>query len=324
MAVPNVGQLIANAWEAYVGGKPEDCIFDDFWMFEKFSSGDGFKSFDGGRSINGSIAYALNTTVSSYTDTDVIPTTRIDIFDEFQFTWKEYAGNIVMSYLEMAKNQGSGAKFDLLEGKMSNLKSSLEKQLNDGMLGDGTGNNSKEIGGLQLLISATPTTGTVGGISRSAFSFWRNQQAAGTKTTTAGDNLRAVMRSVYNLCGSGVDSTHPVFALTDRASFELYEGLLVANERYMSKEKGDAGFKNEVLTFKDIQISYEKSTAFLAGALYFINPKYLKLAYQRGYWMKARPAIEPANQTVSITTIMTICNMYTSNPRRLGVVTAIT
>jgi len=58
---------------------------------------------------------------------------------------------------------------------------------------DGTGNSSKDLGGLQFLISTTPTTGTVGGINRATFSFWRNQQTSGAKTTTAFDNLRASM-----------------------------------------------------------------------------------------------------------------------------------
>lgn len=323
MAVPNLGQVVANAWVAYVGGKPEDNIFEDYWMFDQFSKGQGFKSFDGGLSINGAIDYALNTTVSSYTDTDTISTTRIDVFDEYSFPWKEYAGNVVMSYLEEAKNQGSGRKFDLLEGKLDNLRSTLQKVLNDGMLSDGTGNNSKDIGGLQLLVSATPTSGSPGGINRGTFSFWRNQQVSGTKTATAFDNLRAAMRSCYNLCGSGVDATHPSFALTDRPSFEGYEGLLVANERYMEKTKGDAGFKNEALSFKDIMIAYDKSPAFLAGTVYFLNTKYIKLGYQSGFWMKGRPAVSPANQTIEVFTVMTICNLYTSNPRRLGCVTGV-
>lgn len=324
MAVPNLGQIVANAWVAYVGGDPEDNIFEDYWMFNQFSKGKGFKSFDGGTTINGAIDYALNTTVSSYTDTDTISTTRIDVFDEYQFNWKEYAGNVVMSYLEEAKNQGSARKFNLLEGKLENLNKSLQKQLNDDMFGDGTGNNSKAIGGLALLVSATPTTGSVGGINRATFSFWRNQQASGAKTTTQFDNLRASMRSIYNLCSAGIDDTQPSFALTDRTTFEGYEGLLVANERYTDKKAGDAGFKNSVLTFKDIMIAYDKSPSLTAGSLYFLNTKYLKLAYQKGFWMKGRPSVAPANQTIEVFTVMSICNLYTSNPRRLGVVTSTT
>jgi len=323
MAVPNIGQILANAWTSYVGGQPEDAIFEDYWLFDQFSKGEGFKSFDGGTTINGAIDYALNTTVSSYTDTDTISTTRIDVFDEYQYPWKEYAGNVVMSYLEEAKNQGSARKFDLLEGKLENLRTTLQKTLNDDMFGDGSGNSSKVIGGLALLVSNTPTIGTVGGINRATFSFWRNQQASGANSGTAFNNLRSGMRSIYNLSSAGVGSTHPSFVVTDRATFEGYEGLLTQNERYTEKRSGDAGFKNEVLTFKDLTMGYDKSPNLIAGNMYFLNTKYIKLAYQRGYWMKGRPSVEPANQTVQVFTVMTIANLYTSNPRRLGVLTGI-
>jgi hypothetical protein len=33
--------------------------------------------------------------------------------------------------------------------------------------------------------------------------------------------------------------------------------------------------------------------------------------------------VSPANQTIEVFTVMTIANLYTSNPRRLGVVTAV-
>jgi hypothetical protein len=61
-----------------------------------------------------------------------------------------------------------------------------------------------------------------------------------------------------------------------------------------------------------------------AGVLYFLNHMNLKLAYQKGYWMKGFPSVDPANQTVDIFKVMTIANLISNNPRRLGVVTAIT
>ena len=322
MPVPNNGQIVANAWEAYVETDPVDNIYEDYWLFYQFSKGDGFKGVNGGRVINGPIVYALNTTVNSYTDTDTFPTTRVDVFDEFSYNWKEYVGTAVMSELERAKNQGSGRKFDLQAAKLENLRMTMRKVLNDDMFSDGTGNTSKAIGGLQLLISSTPTTGTVGGINRATFTFWRNQQTSGAQSATAFDNLRSTMRSVYNLCGAGVASTHPTFAVTTRTVFEGYEGLLTTNERYTDKKSGDAGFKNEVLKYKDIPIAYDKAAP--TGNLYFINTEFIKLAYQKGYWFKGEPSVSPANQTIDVFKVMTIANLISTNPRRTGVVTAIT
>ena len=41
------------------------------------------------------------------------------------------------------------------------------------------------LNGLQTLVPDSPSSGTVGGINRATFSFWRNRQNSGAKTSTA-------------------------------------------------------------------------------------------------------------------------------------------
>lgn len=321
MANPNNGQTIASSWEAVVGTKPEDNIFDEYWLLDQLSQGKAFLAVDGGRTINGPIEYAVNTTVKSYSDTETLDTTRIDVFDEFSYNWKEYAGTVVMSELEKAKNQGSGRKFDLQAAKLENLRNSMRKALNEGCFSDGTGNSSKDIGGLQSVVPDDPTTGTRGGINAATFSFWRSQQT--TDNGSSFNALRANMRTLYNNCSSGVNAKHPDYWVTDQAVFEGYEGLLTANEQVTSKDKAsfDAGFKNEYAMFKGIPGSYDEDCP--ASSLYMLNYVNLKLAYQKGYWMKGFPAVDPANQTVDVFKVMTIANLISNNPRRLGVITSI-
>jgi hypothetical protein len=322
MANPNVGQRVTANWEAVVGKGPEDNIHDDYFVFNQLSKGDGFLGLSGGDYISGPLEYAVNTTVSSYSDTDPISTTRVDVFDRFEAQWKEYAGTAILSDLEADRNAGDGTVFPLLPAKLENLKNSMRRAINTDLFSDGTGNNSKQIGGFQYLISTTPTTGTALAINRANFTFWRNQQTAGTKTTSAFDNLRAAMRSIYNLCSNGMGDAHPSTAVTDRATFEGFEGLLLANERFTDKTDADGGFKNEVLKFKGAKMSYD--VACPAGNLYFFNPRFLKLAYKKGSWFKMLDEQRPANQTLTVYPVRTMCNLITTNARRLGVVSAIT
>ncbi len=97
MSAPNLGQTVAMAWEAHVGTTPEDNIHNDYWLFNRLSEGKSFDQVDGGRTVNGPIEYALNTTWRSYSDTEPIDVTRIDVFDEFSYAWKEYAGTVVLT-----------------------------------------------------------------------------------------------------------------------------------------------------------------------------------------------------------------------------------
>jgi len=316
------GQRVAANWEAVVKTKPEDQIHDDYWLFNQLSSGDGFIGKGGGDFIVVPIEYALNTTVSSYSDTDEINTTRIDVFDRYEAQWKEYAGTYLISDLESDRNAGEGQVFDLRAAKLENLKNSMKGQFNADLFGAGTANGSKVFTGLQLLVSTAPTSGTVQAVDRATWTFARNQQTTGTQTTSAFDNLRAAMRSNYNLCSNGISGDHPSFGVTTRTVFEGFEGLLLANERFTDKSNGDGSFKNEVLKFKGCKLSYDNDC--LSGALYFLNPKFLKLYYKTGSWMKAQEPIRPANQTLDTVVIRTMANLVTLNPRRLGVVSSIT
>ena len=322
MPAPNDGVTITASWNALVNDKPEDNIFEDYWLLNRLKEGEGFMSVDGGDVITASLEYATNGTVAWYSDLETISTTRADVFDRAEASWKEIAGTVVQSELESAINQGSAKKFDLLDGKLKNLRSSLDSTINTALFADGTGSSSKEIGGLQLIISTTPTTGTVHGINRANFSFWRNQQTSGAKTTSAFDNLRATMRSIYNLSSNGVAGQHPKFGVTTRTVFEGFEGLLLANERFTDKTTGEGGFKNETLKFKGMMLSYDNDCP--SGNLYMVNPKFLKLAYVKGHWYKASPSVEPANQTAKVFKVHAIANLIATNARMLGVVSAIT
>jgi hypothetical protein len=326
MADVNLGQVAATVWERKFGKKPSDAIFNSRALFFLLQDG-GFKQkAAGGRLFEEGVEYAENTTFKSYGELETLDTTRIDVFDAAQFSPKICAGTVVYSELERLRAQGSSGKYDLLADKLENGKNSHIQNINEMCWSDGTGNGGKDFGGMQLLISSTPTTGTVGGINRATFAFWRNRQGTGTKTTTAFDNLRAQMRSVYNQCSLGGIEMQPTGAITTRAVFEGYESLLIANERFTSSDKktkgdADAAFKNDVLTFKGAKLCYDEDAP--SGNLYFFNPKVLKLTYYEGGWMKMYPEVDPANQLSNVHKVATFGNMTTSNPRHLGVVTAI-
>jgi len=321
MPNPNLGQRVAANWQAVVGTSPMDNINNDYWLFNQLSKGEGFLGLSGGDYITQPIEYALNTTVSSYADTDTISTTRVDVFDRIEAQWKEYAGTAIMSDLEADRNDGEGKLFGLLPAKLENLKNAMRSAINTDLFGDGTSNNSKVIGGLQYLVSATPTASTsVLAINGGTFAFWRNQQTSGAKTSTIYDNLRASMRSIYNLCSNGMADDHPNVAVTDRTTFEGYEGLLLANERFTSKAEADGGFKNEILKFKGCKLSYD--VACPNGSLYFLNTAYLKLAYKKGSWFKMLDSVRPANQTLTVYPVRTMTNLILTNRRRCGVVTS--
>lgn len=328
MAVPNQGETIAAAWEDKVGTKPTDNVHNSYWLLKRWSEngGSGFVARDGGRKLEISIEYALNTTFKSYDDLETLDTTRIEVFDCVQYDWKQVAGTMVISEKEKAFTQGSGGKFDFLPAKLENAKNSHDYEINRQLYLDGTGNGSKDISGLALLVPASPVTGVVGGINRATFSWWRSQQNTGTKTTAAFDGLRAGLHTCYNSCSKGMSAEHPDTIVMSSTVFVGYEGLLTAIEQITADQKrtgADIAFNNDVLKFKGAQMSYDEAYSTTSTA-HLLNTNFLKLYYQKGYWKKMFPPVDPANQTADIYKILTIAQMGLSASRRQGIVTVIT
>lgn len=320
MANPNVGQQIASAWQAYVGGGPEDNIHEEYSQLKRMEKGKAFKSFTGGRSIIGTLEYALNTTVQSITSFQTLDTTAVDVFDEYEYSWKQYGGTVNMTTVEEAQNRGENAKFSLLKGKLENLRQSMRRKINTDIFGLTSGN---DLNGLQTLVPDDPTTGTVGGINRATYSFWRSQQNSGAKTTTAYDNLRSAMRTARLACAKGQGVKFPDYFVTGPTTSSGYEGLLIANERVVGKDSEDANaaFAGDIYYFGKAKVYWDDACA--DARMYALNNSDLMLGYQSGYWFKGYPAVDPANQLLDIFKVETQCQAFTKNSRHLGVITSI-
>jgi len=316
----NVGQAVAAAWQAKVGTKPEDNIHDEYSQLARMEKGKAFKSFTGGRTLIGSIEFALNTTVESITPSATLPTNAVEIFDEFEYSWKQYAGTVTMTSFEESTNRGSNAKFPLLPGKLENLRASMRSRLNSDMFAVTGGNDWN---GLQSLVPDSPSSGTRGGINAATYSFWRSQQTSGAKTTNAYDNLRSSMRTIRTASAKGQGVKFPEYYVTGPLTCNGFESLLIANERVVGKENSsaNAGFDGDVYLFGKAKVFWDDDCA--DARMYALNYSNLLLAYQSGYWFKGYPSVDPANQLLEVFKVETQAQLITNNPRHLGVITSI-
>lgn len=322
MAAINAGQNASAAWQAYVPADPVDNIFLRHFLLEQMRENGSFEE-QHGDVIRANLEYALNPNVKFIAEFETVTVSRPDTFDNAEYTWKIIAGDVPMSDLEAGITTGSAAKYDLRARKIVNLKSTMDEKTNTSFFSDGTGTSSKEFGGLQLIVSTTPTTGTVGLINRATYSFWRNQQQTGTKTTTAGDNLLSSLTTLYNNCSNGIGEQNPTYLISDQTSFQIYEGLTPTIERLVrdsTNNKLVRGFKGDQVFFKDIPFGYDPSCP--SGNAYMLNNRNLKFIYM--YWQKGEKAVRPADGFWDVEKTITIGNLITDNSRRLGVCSAIT
>lgn len=322
MANPNVGQLVSQAWQKLTNdGKPEDNIFEEYSFLKWLESDKRFKSFTGGRSLIGTIEYQVNSTVESISPTSILNTDIVDVFDEWEANWKQYAGTMTMTSFEEAVNRGDSAKFDLEKGKMRNLRSSMRKTINEHAFGATAA--ATDLSGLQSLVPDSPSTGTVQGINVATYSFWRSKQTSGAQTTSAYDNLRSAMRTIRVSASKGQGVKFPTEYWTGSGTANGYESLLIANERVVEKDNkhANAGFKGDVYKFGTADVLWDGDCA--DTRMYALNGDNLKMAYQSGYWFKGYPSVNPANQLINIFKVETQCQLFSNNRRHLGVITSI-
>ncbi len=312
------GQNASAAWEAYVNEKPEDNVFPRHMILEQMR--DGAFEEQHGSVIRANIEWAQNPNVQWITELGTVTVFRPDTFDNCEYSWKFVACDVPMTDFERGITEGGAGKYDLEAEKLENMKGSVEDAINAQFFGDGTASGSLVVGGLQLICSTTPTTGTVGLINRATYSFFRNQANDATKTTNKYDNLVSTLTTSYNLCSNGVGSQNPDYIIGNLTNFGGYESTIQALERFVREDpgqKGIRGFKGQSLMFKDVPITYDPACP--TGQMFVLNKRNLKFVYMQ--WMKADPnPVRPADGFWDVFKVLTIGNLITNNPRRLGVV----
>lgn len=320
MAVPNEGQRVAQAFDAYMDGKPEDAINDDYGQLRRMEKGK--KSFTGGGdNVRGAFEYKLNSTPAWISDTDELDVTRIDIADEWELPWRQLGGTVVMSSFEEAINRGESKKFDLLALKLENLRMAVREKKNAALF---TAQAGVAPVGLPDIVPSDPTTGTFAGINRATYSFWRSQQTSGAQSASAYDNLRSAMRTIHVACSKGQGMGEPDYYVSTSTVVNGYESLLIANERVHSKEdsQANAGFRSTAFKFKQSPVYWDRDCP--SGVMYALQNQNPRIVIQGGKWFKLYPSVDPANQLLEVYKIESILQVVSGNPKRLGVITAIT
>jgi hypothetical protein len=234
----------------------------------------------GGRTIFEPLIYDTNGNSSAafYTDYDTFtpPSAGTSVIDGAEFSWKQLGGFVAISGLEEVKNAGKFATVDLLEARIKHLQAALRNKAALSLYSDGTGSSSKEFGGLQLLVADTPTTGTVGGINRATFTFWRNQYSASTSTSAT--TVQGRMNSMWLSCIRGTDK--PDLILADNTMFTYYWASLQTLARFTESKSADIGFMS--VKYMDADVVYDNQCP--TKHMYFLNTDSIAFRYAPNRW----------------------------------------
>src|SRR5580765_48063 len=171
MAFPNLSEIVTTTLRNRTGELADNMSRNNAALLRLTRRGN-LKTFSGGRTIVQELNYADNQTFQWYSGYQTLNIAPSQVFTAAEYPIRQAALAVSISGLEELQNSGEEAIIDLLESRVENGEQSFMNGLSNGVYGDGSTPGS--IGGLQLLVAATPTSGTVGGIDRATWAFYRN------------------------------------------------------------------------------------------------------------------------------------------------------
>lgn len=264
-----------------------------------------------GRSIVQPLLYGDQAAVGSFDDDDIFDAPSRGGLTAAEYAWKHMYGSVFFTGEEMAVNSGPEAAISLLKARLSQVERTMAKELNVMLFSDGTGNSSKDLQGLAIVVDST---GTLGGIDRSDAlnTWWRSSE-----TALGGALTLAALRSKYNSLVDGVEK--PSHIVTTQSVFESYEALMEDSIRHEDTDLGDMGFDS--LMFKSTPVVFDRDCQ--SGIAYFLNLDYIELVTLAGEWFNVGDWLRPVNQDGMYKNIILRGNLTSSNGSLQGKITGI-
>jgi hypothetical protein len=275
MASPNLSEIITTTLRNRTGKLADNVTKNNALLFRLKQKG-RVKPASGGRTIVQELEYAENGTFMYYSGYETLNVQTSDVFTAAEFDWKQAAVAVTISGLEQLQNASEERVIDLLESRIGNAERTMSNNIATGMYADGTGSSGKEIGGLQLLVADTPTSGTVGGISRTTYSFWQNYSKDATTDFSAAATtalMQSYMNRIYLAVSRGRD--HPDLIVADNAYYRLYLESLQSIQRVTNTDMASAGFDNLKYMGADVVYDGGIGGGCPANHMYFLNTDYI-------------------------------------------------
>lgn len=295
MAFPNLSEIVTTTLRNRTGTL-QDNVSRNNALLARLNKKGRIKTFSGGRTIVQELDYANNSTFTWYSGYQSLNINPSQVFTAAEFPIRQAALAISISGLEELQNSGEEAIIDLLESRVENGERTFMNGLSNGIYGDGTVASS--IGGLQLLVAGTPTSGIVGGIDRASWAFWQNvAYSAVTNGGVAANaaNIIAYMDALWVQLIRGRD--YPDLIVADNNMYRYYLQALQSIQRIASEgsapDLAEAGYMSLKYMQADVVLDggyqgtstdplpYETSagTSAVGGVptsyMYFLNTNYL-------------------------------------------------
>jgi len=291
MAFANVSDIIATTIQSRTGVIADNVTSNNALLMRLKQRGN-IKTFSGGNTIFQELSFASNGNAGWYAGYETLPIAAQDVISSAEYTIKQAACPVTISGLEQLQNAGKEQIIDLLDSRVQVAEDSMANLIASGLYSDGSAASGKQIDGLLQQVVKVPTSGTVGGINRANWGFWRNQVFAAVATggaATTAANIQTYFNRMWARLVRGND--RPDLIMVDNVYWGFYMASLQAIQRFTGTDTAKLGFVTvkfmdaDVVLDGGMQINWNSTgsggssgtapSAVPASQSYFLNTKYL-------------------------------------------------
>lgn len=272
----------------------------------------------GGRTFDVPVQYdELNQNTDWITRGGTVGMSEKEFLTQLSYDKKTLVTAIPRYYEDDVRNRGKAQRINYINQKLENTKSSLVNTLENDTWTQNA--NAASMTALPSIISTTPTTGTIGGLTRASQGWMVNQTKSMTGEAIIA-NLLNNMRNMFHNCSKYKAGTRaaPDIIICDQTTYELYEQLAESLQQIVAHDspRVSLGFGN--MLFKGVEIYWAPQCP--AQTMYFLNTEHLALRVESGVFMEMTPWKTIPNSLDSICQIVTMCNLTCDNFQKQGVI----
>lgn len=323
---PYVNSLATATLTDYVSKKSFDNISKKLFLLSWLRQKAKYNS-DGGSRITVPILVALNDTVKAMGKWDEFSRTVTDHGHQAYYDKKIVGGTINVSTIDLQQNAGTPKMVDLLVDATASAELSMADFVGQALVGGAAASSATGIDGLHHFFRFD-NNNTVGGIDKSANTYWQHKVAAIADFSDEMDAGGPTITSVLRQCSEG--TSRPDLLLCSPATFDRFKAEAFQKQSLTTVNSKMANLGFQVIMWEGIEVSYDNylvpstdtdgyhgSTADV-GVIFALNSDTVKLAVQKGFDFKVMgPMRELENQLVTSAKMVfngcLTCNSMRSN-----------
>lgn len=293
--------------------------YHPFSMAMKQNGGISRKS--GGRTVLERFAFQSTGTAAWMPENGEISLTQRQMADQAEFNWYYAGGSYTIGGPERRNNKGKHGYTDVVTLKQTVLEEEMTNIYHSALLSSGAVSN--QLPGMLSLVSKTPATGTLGGITLSSASFYQNFDFDTSADWTDGSvDAGNVKRFLSKLLNATTYQGKKRFGICGDTHYEFLEQALQAHQRVAKTDDG-IGQTHDYLTYRGVKfyfgggVNFSGESQLQDDLTYVITPGkgHLQISFHEDAEFKFLPQVNARNQD-AFTVLCILQLAFTVNRRK--------